>query len=258
MMAPLPHDQQRPWAQGNGLTDSARHRTWRQLPAGHSGHRRGAISDVDAAFLARRAPTRRRGRNVITASLSFGLDQDGFSSRYLEDDPLTEAVLASIVHGDGIMVCASSGDGLRTFTNAPVPPSGGAVATDLAGHGQVPTDLNDVAFSSAVSRVVDSGAIDRWRSTLNDIFAAPPGDPRNEALKSQQAFPAVRYDGARNYASGFGDRVNVSASRGQRAECVAPVWRERAGGPGRRRGWYLRVGAGGGRGRRGGAAGGAA
>jgi hypothetical protein len=48
-------------------------------------------------------------------------------------------------------------------------------------------------------------------STLNDIFSAPPGDPRNAALKAQQAFPAVRYNGARNYASGFGGRVNVSA-----------------------------------------------
>ena len=80
------------------------------------------------------------------------------------------------------MVCVSSGDGLRTFTNAAVPPSGGAVATDLAGHGQAPTDLNDVAFSSAVSRVDDSGAIDVGGSTLDDIFAAPPGDPRNAAL----------------------------------------------------------------------------
>jgi hypothetical protein len=210
MMAPLPHDQQRPGAQGNGLTDLlgiAPGASYRLVIPGTAG---GAISDVDAAFLAAANQTPRP--DVITASLSFGLDQNGFSSRYLEDDALTEAVLASIVHGDGIVVCVSSGDGLRTFTNAAVPPSGGAVATDLAGHGQAPTDINDVAFSSAVSRVVDSGAIDVGGSTLNDIFAAPPGDPRNAALKSQQAFPAVRYDGARNYASGFGSRVNVSAS----------------------------------------------
>lgn len=209
MMAPLPHDQQRPGAVGSGLTDLlgiAPGASYRLVVPGTAG---GAISDVDAAFLAAANQTPRP--NVITASLSFGLDQYGFSSRYLEDDPLTEAVLASIVHGAGIVVCVSSGDGLRTFTNAAVPPSGGAVATDLAGHGQAPTDLNDVAFSSAVSHVKDSGAIDVGGSTLNDIFAAPPDDPRNAALTSQQAFPAVRYDGARNYASGFGDRVNVSA-----------------------------------------------
>ena len=158
MMAPLPHDQQRPGAVGSGLTDLlgiAPGASYRLVVPGTAG---GAISDVDAAFLAAANQTPRP--DVITASLDFGLDQYGFSTRYLEDDPLTEAVLASIVHGDGIVVCVSSGDGLRTFTNAAVPPSGGAVATDLAGHGQAPTDLNDVAFSSAVSRVEDSGAID--------------------------------------------------------------------------------------------------
>ena len=209
MMAPLPHDQQRPAAQGSGLTDLlgiAPGADYRLVVPSTAG---GAISDVDAAFLA--AANQTPKPDVITASLGFGLDQYGFSSRYLEEDPMTEAILASIVHGDGIVVCVSAGDGLRTFTNAAVPPSGGSVATDLAGHGLPVTDLNDVAFSSAISRVEDSGAIDVGGSTLNDIFAAPPGDPRNAALKAQQAFPATRYDGARNYSSGFGDRVNVSA-----------------------------------------------
>jgi Subtilase family len=209
MMAPLPHDRQRPSAQGSGLTDLlgiAPGASYRLVIPGIAG---GAISDVDAAFLA--AANQTPKPDVITASLGFGLDQYGFPSRYLEEDPMTEAILASIVHADGIVVCVSAGDGLRTFTNAAVSPSGGAVATDLAGHGQPATDLNDVAFSTAISRVEDSGAIDVGGSTLNDIFAAPPGDPRNAALKAQQAFPATRYDGARNYASGFGDRVNVSA-----------------------------------------------
>jgi Subtilase family len=209
MMAPLPHNVQRPGAQGSGLTDLlgiAPGASYRLVVPATPG---GAVSDVDAAFLA--AANQTPKPNVITASLSFGLDQFGFSSRYLEDDPMSEAIIASIVHADGIVVCVSSGDGLRTFTNAAVPPSGGAVATDLAGPGQGPTDINDVAFSSAVSRVPDSGSIDVGGSTLNDIFSAPPQDPRNAALKSQQAFPAVRYNGARNYASGFGDRVNLSA-----------------------------------------------
>ncbi len=209
MMSPLPHAQQRPGAQGSGLTDLlgiAPGASYRLVVPSTAG---GAVSDVDAAFLA--AANQTPKPNVITASLGFGLDQFGFPSRYLEEDPMTEAILASIVHADGIVVCVSAGDGLRTFTNAPVPPSGGAVATDLAGQGQPATDLNDVVFSSAISRVADSGAIDVGGSTLNDIFAAPPGDPRNAALKAQQAFPATRYDGARIYASGFGDRVNVSA-----------------------------------------------
>ena len=129
MMAPLPHDQQRPGAVGTGLTDLlgiAPGASYRLVVPGTAG---GAISDVDAAFLAAANQTPRP--DVITASLGFGLDQDGFSTRYLEDDPLTEAILASIVHGYDIVVCVSSGDGLRTFTNAAVPPSGGAVATDL-------------------------------------------------------------------------------------------------------------------------------
>lgn len=209
MMSPLPHDQQRPSALGSGLTDLlgiAPGASYRLMVPSTAG---GAVSDVDAAFLA--AANQTPKPNVITASLGFGLDQFGFPSRYLEEDPITEAILASIVHADGIVVCVASGDGLRTFTNAAVPPSGGAVATDLAGQGQPATNLNDLVFSSAISRVADSGAIDVGGSTLNDIFAAPPDDPRNAALEAQQAFPATRYDGARNYASGFGDRVNVSA-----------------------------------------------
>ena len=209
MMAPLPHDQQRPGAVGAGLTDLlgiAPGAQYRLVIPGTAG---GSITDVDAAFLA--AATQTPKPDVITASLAFGLDADGFPSRYLEDDPLSAAVVTSIVHGAGIVVCLSSNDGLRTATNAPVPPSGGSVDTDVAPRGKAVTDLNDVAFSSAPSLVRDSGAIDVGGSTLNDIFAAPPGDPANAALKAQQAFPATRYDGARNYSSGIGSRVNVSA-----------------------------------------------
>jgi hypothetical protein len=209
MMAPLPDADQRPGRTGSGLTDllgiapGAQYR----LVVPHTPG--GAISDVDAAFLA--AANQQPAPDVITASLGFGMDQYGFASRYLEEDPVTESVIASIVHGKHIVVCVSAGDGLRTFTNAPVPPSGGSVATNTAPPGQQQTDLNDVAFSSAVSRVYDSGAIDVGGSTLNDIFSAPPDDPRNASLRSQQAFPATRYNGARNYSSGFGSRVNVSA-----------------------------------------------
>src|SRR5262245_50017192 len=182
MMAPLPHDQQRPDALGSGLTDLlgiAPGASYRLVIPGTAG---GAVSDVDAAFLA--AANQTPHPNVITASLSFGLDQFGFSSRYLDEDPMTESIIAAIVHGDGIVVCVSSGDGLRTFTNSPVAPSGGADATDLAGHGVAPTDINDVAFSGAISRVLDSGSIDVGGSTLNDIFSFPPGDPRNAALRA--------------------------------------------------------------------------
>ena len=209
MMAPLPHDAQRAGHQGSGLTDllgiapGARYRL--VLPSTPGG----ATTDVDAAFLA--AALQNPRPNVITASLSFGFDQNGFSSRYLEDDPLSQAVLTSIVHGYHIAVTVSSGDGLRTFTNAAVSPAGGAVATETARPGSPITDINDIGFSDAVSRDYDSGAIDVGGSTLDDIFSAPPQNPKFRALKNVHAFPAVRYDGARNYSSGFGSRVNVSA-----------------------------------------------
>ncbi len=209
MMAPLPHDRQRAEATGSGFTDllgiapGAQYRLVIPRKPG------GVISDVAAAFLAAANQTPRP--SVITASLGFALDQFGYASRYLEDDPLLESVLATIVHGFGIVVCVSSGDGLRTFTNAAIAPSGGSVDTDVARGSRQPTDLNDVAFSDAVSLVRDSGAIDVGGSTLNDIFSAPPGDPRNAALKAQQAFPATRYNGGRSYSSGMGERVNVSA-----------------------------------------------
>ncbi len=209
MMSPLPHDAQRPGHEGSGLTDllgiapGADYRL--VLPSTPGGN----VSDVDAAFLGAALQTPRP--NVITASLSFGLDQYGFSSRFLEDDPMTEAILASIVNGFHIVVTVSSNDGLRTFTNAAVAPSGGTVATQTAKPGSSISDLNDVLFSDAVSRDYDSGTIDVGGSTLDDIFSAPPQDPKNRALQSQHAFPATRYNGARNYSSGFGSRVNVSA-----------------------------------------------
>ncbi len=208
MMAPLPHDQQRPGAVGAGLTDLlgiAPGASYRLVVPATPG---GVVSDVDAAFGA--AATQTPRPDVITASLGFGYDQFGFASRYLEEDPMTEALLASIV-SSGIVVCVSGGDGLRTFTNAAVPPSGGAVATDVARTASQITSLSDVGFSGAVSRVPDSGAIDVGGSTLNDIFAAPPLNPANAQTSYLQAYPATRYTGGRLYASAFGSRVNVSA-----------------------------------------------
>jgi hypothetical protein len=209
MMAPLPHELQRPRHDGSGLTDLlgiAPGANFRLVLPSTPG---GAVTDVDAAFLAAALQTPRP--NIITASLSFGYDSDGFSSRYLEDDPMTEAIIASIVHGEHIVVTASADDGLRTTTNAAVSPAGGSVATETAPNGAPISDLDDIGFSDAVSRDHDSGAIDVGGSTLDDIFAAPPQDPRNKALQYIHAFPATRYDGARNYSSGFGSRVNVSA-----------------------------------------------
>jgi hypothetical protein len=208
MMAPLPHDQQRPGETGSGLTDLlgiAPGASYRLVVPATPG---GAISDVDAAFLAAAQQVPRP--DVITASLDFGTDQFGFSTRYLEDDPVTDSVIASIV-SSGIVVTVSAGDGLRTSTNAAVPPSGGATATNVAASAKDASDINDVFLSGTPSADPDSGSIDVGGSTLDDIFAAPPGNPANAPLAYLHAFPATRFDGGRLYASGFGSRVDVSA-----------------------------------------------
>lgn len=209
MMAPLPHNLQRPDELGAGLTDllgiapGAAYRL--VVPSDPTA----SISSVDAAFLAAARQTPRP--DVITASLGFGLDAQGFPSRYLEDDPVTESLIATITHRFGITFAASANDGLRTGTNAAVSATGGSAATDVADSPRQATSLGDVQFSSVPSRVVDSGAIDVGGVTLDDIAAAPPQDPANVALADQQAFPDVRWDGSADFSSGFGSRVNVSA-----------------------------------------------
>jgi hypothetical protein len=209
MMAPLPHDAQRPDALGSGLTDLlgvAPGANYRLIVPGTAG---GAVSDVDAAFLAAAQQTPRP--TVITASLGFAFDQFGFSARYLEDDPVTEALIATIVHSYHIVFCVSGGDGLRSFTNAPVPPSGGSVATNVTPAGGTPSDVNDVGFSSAPSADFDSGAVAVGSTTLDDIFSAPPQDPHNANLVAQHAFPETRYNGFRSFASAYGQRIDVAA-----------------------------------------------
>jgi hypothetical protein len=210
MMAPLPHGQQRPGEVGSGLTDllgiapGASYRLVVPAPEGPFA----TISDIDGSFLG--AGMQSPAPNVITASLGFGVDQSGFSGRYLEDDPLTEAIIASLVH-ENIVVTVSSGDGLRTFTNAAVAPSGGSAPTLVIKRNGTPSDLNDVAFSGAPSLDFDSGSIDVGGTTLDDINSAPPQDPANADLAAQHAFPETRWNGFTNFASGYGSRVNVAA-----------------------------------------------
>jgi hypothetical protein len=209
MMAPLPHNRQRPDALGSLLTDLlgiAPGASYRLVVPATAG---GAITDVDAALLA--AARQNPRPDVITASLGFGEDSFGFSARYLEDDPITEAIIAAIVHSLHIVVCVAGGDGLRSATNAAVPPSGGSAATLAVPPGGTPTSLGDIAFSGAASADFDSGAIDTGATTLDDVTSAPPQDPANGALAAQHAFPVTRYDGFREFASAYGSRVNVAA-----------------------------------------------
>jgi hypothetical protein len=208
VMAPLPDGDQRAGETGSGLTDLlgiAPGASYRLVVPSTPG---GAISDVDAAFLAAAQQTPRP--DVITSSLGFGTDEYGFSSRYLEDDPMTESIIASIVNS-GIVVTVSAGDGLRTYTNAAISPTGGASPTNVVTNRDDTSNINDVYLSGAPSEDLDSGSIDVGGSTLDDIFAAPPNNPADKALAYLQAYPTTRYDGQREYTSGYGSRVDVAA-----------------------------------------------
>lgn len=215
MMAPLPDALQRPGAQASGLGDllgvapGAQYRLVvpyevPPCPAGCGP----SMSDLDGSFMG--AALQTPAPNVITASLGFGLDAFGFPSRYLEEDPITQAVIAYIVNTYNIVVCISAGDGTRVFTNVPIGPSGGSAATDLATSPQTATNLNDLALSTVPSRVIDTGSIDVGGTTLNDIFSVQP-QYASGAAQAQHAYAQTRWNGFTAFSSGFGGRVNVSA-----------------------------------------------
>src|SRR5207248_7019311 len=82
VMAPLPHDRQRPEALGDGDTDLlgiAPGADYRLVVPQEP-----TISNIFAAMLA--AAQQRPRPDVITASLGFGFDGAGFPGRYLEED----------------------------------------------------------------------------------------------------------------------------------------------------------------------------
>jgi hypothetical protein len=209
MMAPLPHNLQRAGGLGSGLTDLLGIAPGAKFRLVVTSDTTGAITSIDESFLAAAQQTPRP--NVITASLGFGEDAYGFPSRYLEDDPLTESLIYSIVHQYGINVSISSNDGLRTETNAAVSPSGGSAATNVVASGGSPTNLNSIFLSTTPSADYDSGSIDAGGTTLDDISAAPPDDPTFGSLASQHAFAETRWDGYGSFSSGYGSRVDVSA-----------------------------------------------
>lgn len=205
VMAPLPHNLQRPSAVGNGLTDllgiapGAQYRlVVPQQPT---------FDQIAVALLAAARQTPRP--NVITASLGFGTDAFGFPGRYLEDDPILQTVIASIVQQYHIVVTISANDGTRLFTPTAVGPDGGSTATNTTRDRRGTTDINDDQTSTTPSQVLDSGAIAVGGTTLDDTLAVSPqtGGP----LSYNPTFATTRTDGAGNFSSGFGSRINVSA-----------------------------------------------
>lgn len=207
VMAPLPHNLQRGGEQGAGDTDllgvapGANFRLVVPTVA--------TIVNIDAALLAAALQSPRP--DVITASIGFGEDQYGFPSRYLEEDPLSEAIVASIVGNYHIPVCIASGDGVRTFTTVAIGPSGGSAPTEVVKPGGTPTVLNDDFLSTIPSVVFDSGSVDVGGTTLDDIFANPPQYAHAPQVIAQHAYAETRWTGFTSFSSGFGSRVNVAA-----------------------------------------------
>ncbi|GLY83288.1 S8/S53 family peptidase [Actinoallomurus iriomotensis] len=199
MMAPLPHDRQRPEATGQGVTDllgiapGADYRL--VIPKEPS------AAGISAALRAAAAQTPRP--NVITASLGFGTDGSlGFPSRWLEDDPTIRATLADIVRS-GIAVVVSSNDGTRLALPVSVGPDGGSTPTDRTASAAAQTDIDDVTPTTTPSLVKDTGVISAGATTLDDTLSS--SDVRGGV------YPTTRYNGSTAYSSGFGSRVDLAA-----------------------------------------------
>jgi len=208
VMAPLPDALQRPGETGSGLSDllgiapGASYRL--VVPASFSP----SNSDILGALLGSALQTPRP--SAITISLGFGEDAYGFPSRFFEDDPLSEALIAAIVQQYNIVVAVSAGDGVRLYTTVAIGPNGGSAPTDVVAPGGQPTSIGDVAFSSVPSEDFDSGSIDAGGTTLDDVFARPP-QYVSGAPAAQHAYAETRWTGFTSFSSGDGTRANVSA-----------------------------------------------
>jgi hypothetical protein len=208
VMAPLPDALQRPGKTAPVAMDLlgiAPGASYRWVAPGTTN---GVVGSTDILGALLGAAHQQPAPNVITVSIGFGVDGLGFPSRYLEDDPLTQSVVAGIV-ASNVVVCIAANDGTRLLTTAAVGPSGGSAATNAGTIGL--TNINDIAYTTAPSVVPDSGAIDVGATTLDDISSANPQDPAMAALSNVKAFAETRYNGTMGFSSGFGSRVNVSA-----------------------------------------------
>ena len=200
MMSPLAHDQQRPGRSGDGFTDLlgiAPGADYRLVVP-----QQPTTDQITGALLA--AAHQSPKPDVITASLGFGTDAQGFPARYLEDDPFVRSIVASIVQQDKIVVSISSNDGTRLFTPASVGPDGGSTPTDTTKSEASATTIDDDASSTTPSEVPDSGAMAVGGTTLDDTLATP--------IDSGQPVTAeTRVSGSGTFSSGFGTRIDLSA-----------------------------------------------
>lgn len=199
VMAPLPDGLQRPGETGSGYTDLlgiAPGASYRLVVP-----QQPTFDQIARALMS--AAQQNPRPNVISASLGFGTDEEGMPGRYLEDDPLISAVVASIVHQYGIVVSISSNDGTRLYTPTAVGPDGGSTPTDLARSAASATNIDDDAQSMTPSEIPDSGAIAVGGTTLDDTLSAGTAGAATVA--------ETRISGFGVFSSGFGSRVDVSA-----------------------------------------------
>ncbi|WP_055589514.1 S8 family serine peptidase [Streptacidiphilus griseoplanus] len=199
MMAPLPHDRQRPEATGSGATDL--------LGIAPGADYRLVVPEEPSATgiaAALRAAAAQKPRpDVITASLGFGTDGSiGFPSRWLEDDPEIRETLRQIVDS-GIVVVVSANDGTRLGLPVSVGPDGGSTPTERTAGAKSETTIDDVAATTVPSKVRDTGVIAAGGSTTDDTLTSD--DIRTSA------YPTTRYNGTAGYSSGFGSRVDLAA-----------------------------------------------
>lgn len=205
VMSPLPHDQQRPGSVGSGVTDllgiapGAQYRL--VVPSTPT------YAQIATSLMA--AATQNPRPNVITASLGYGTDAVGFPGRYLEDDPVMQAVIAAIVQEYHVVVCISANDGTRLFTPTAVGPDDGSTPTNVTTDPGATTNINDVQYSTTPSEDLDSGAIDVGASTLDDTLSVPTNTDKPGSHNGTWA--TVRTDGVGEFSSGMGSRVDVSA-----------------------------------------------
>ncbi|MHA3702582.1 peptidase S8 [Jatrophihabitans sp. YIM 134969] len=227
VMAPLPHGSQRAGATGDGPTDLlgiAPGASYRLVVPQVPTNDQIAVALVAAA---RQTPK----PDVITASLGFGTDTEGYPGRYLEDDPVLQATIAAIVHRYGVVVTISANDGTRLYTPASVGPDGGSTPTDRTSDPASSTTIDDDAESTTPSKILDSGALAIGSTTLDDTLAAPLSRTGRGATNGTLA--TTRLDGSGAYSSGFGTRVDLSApgdgiavfehTLGGSAQAVSPV-----------------------------------
>jgi hypothetical protein len=199
VMSPLPHNLQRSDATGSGMTDLlgiAPGASYRLVVPSQP-----TTDQIATALLA--AAKQTPHPNVINASLGFGTDANGFPSRYLEDDPLLESTIATIVHQYGITVSIAANDGTRLYTPTSVGPDGGSTPTNVTNNKATVTNIDDDENSTTPSEVLDSGAIAAGGTTTDDTLSSGTAGTPTVA--------ETRISGGGNFSSGFGSRINLSA-----------------------------------------------